>query len=225
MSRVFHRLTGLAALISVLQISYTMAMQPTFEEKIAPLPKVVPGEAIKPGVAESINRYLDAATKRLLRNIANCKATASHSPGYWFRKVNLTSRGPKFFSFYTVDDVYCNGMHPDAFWSGLIFDLSTGKVLDGRGIQNLLPQFRPLREAGVNIRDAIVVESRLLQDYYVSHAGFRQSTWERSCLPHGMSLEFTMWMNANSEVVIRAESPYVAAGCDGEVKVTLSKLQ
>ena len=107
--------------------------QPALTSDAEALPRVLSGP--KPAIIKSINAVLTRLDAKAVKAQRECGD--EKKGGYYARTAETTMQGPRFLSFVTHEGFFCPGSaHPDSNAQALVFDLSTGKLVDW---EKLLP--------------------------------------------------------------------------------------
>ena len=99
--------------------------------------------APKNSAARQINTKLGVLNARLVRDVHGCDkdilawVAEMHDPtaaadvkGDWKRTVEVTMSGPRFLSLKATESFFCGGVHPDSETEPMVFDLTTGALVD-----------------------------------------------------------------------------------------------
>jgi hypothetical protein len=107
--------------------------QPEITNDADALPRVLSGPA--PAIIKSINAVLARLDAKAVKTQRECGD--EKKGGYYARTAEATMQGLRFLSFVTHEGFFCPGSaHPDSTAQALVFDLSTGKLIDW---EKLLP--------------------------------------------------------------------------------------
>lgn len=95
--------------------------------------------------AQRVNAVLTELNLKLAKSLTDCDANyiaSAKAEGFelkgkdsaandWERKIQVTMTGPRFLSIVATDDfVFCGGNHPDSDRNAMVFDLSSGSLVD-----------------------------------------------------------------------------------------------
>lgn len=208
-------LTGAAAADP---IPLALTSPPPLIKNIAAFPKIADHGA----AADKINQALDKLDQNALQASKNCLAAKG---GAWSREIDVTSRGARFLSYKVTDDRSC-GAYPDSSVFALVYDLTTGDVVDWA---KLLPhptiETSSLATAAEGSKIA-VVGSRILSKFYVDHLG---KHIDPDCIDvlASTDLQFIFWVDSSQGGVTMqtVNLPHVVQACADTVTMSLDTLK
>ncbi len=114
-----------------------LAPQPDlFTGHLQAFPRVLPGPAVTPAVAQTINVALareEATVRAAAQDCRTSMRQEGHKPANdaWQRTVAVTMRGPRLLSFVATDSYFCGGPYPnDGLQTPFVYDLTTGRPVN-----------------------------------------------------------------------------------------------
>lgn len=178
---------------------------------VAAFPRLVAGA--EPANVERINKVLARGDGGVRKAAREC-LRAGRKRADWERKVSVTMQGPRYVSFVASDDYFCGGAHPDASSMALVFDLTTGRLVDWA---KLLPELarRKGTDTAADGSTLGTVSSDRLSDLYRDAA--KRGGGDPECVDalKDTELNFILWPDATADglAVQPAGLPHVIAAC------------
>ncbi len=153
--------------------------------------------------------------------LVDLKSTGKASPAYdWERKVKVTMAGPHYLSIVATDDfVFCGGAHPDSDRNAMVFDMTTGALVDWSALVAKSAGASSERGSGLDGATASRLFFPALEKINASRADAecKDAFW----LPQS----FLIWPDADKGglIVQEADLPHVVQACANEIDLTLEQ--
>ena len=137
----------------------------------------------------------------------------------WQRKIRVTMTGPRYVSMVAIDTVFCGGTHPDSDTHAIVFDLTTGKLVDWMTLiaeSANVSTYSDSNSDGTTV-DALIIPA--LRPLTIAHAIEECKDAFQNPQP------YQLWPDAKSGT-LTAEPfglPHVVAACADDLKLTLDQ--
>jgi hypothetical protein len=174
---------------------------------------------------EEMNQELTSALKECDTNyLAWAKDTGDASAGKgvaddWERKVAVTMAGPRFVSVIATDDFFCGGAYPDSNRVVMVFDMSTGDLVDWTAMIAKSAGASPLADSGYDGTSVVALVLPALEKINLASVSpeCKDAFDERQ--------PFLIWPDAPKEqlVAVAYGLPHVVAACAEEVHLTMEQ--
>ena len=137
----------------------------------------------------------------------------------WSRKVQVTMTGPRFLSIVATDETFCGGAHPDADRNALVFDMTTGALVEWSALVAKPSGAASEAGSGLDGTTSIRLVFPALEKINASRADAesKDAFW----LPQS----FLIWPDAQkgSLIVQEADLPHVVQSCAIEIALTIDE--
>lgn len=145
-----------------------------------------------------INKTLDSHNVESRRTLRECKE--------WDRTIKVTMAGPRLLSLRANGQIFCGGLHPDPYDAALVFDLTTGELLDGSPLleNNSAIKTTPTKDTvHYPQSDKFVISGTALDDLVIAAANdsCKESLQEIEHDPASTIL-YSVWPDAKSDQVV-----------------------
>lgn len=186
---------------------------------IAALPRLV----ARPGdhAAAAINHALAADDTDARNAAADCRATGKQHSDF-SRSVQVTMRGPRYFSVTATRSWYCGGAYPDWSTAAFVYDLASGAAVDWQKLlpASLVDGTTDYTTPGDGIASAAL--TKLYIPAATDDADCRNvlTTWQGG-------LGFLLWPDAAADGIALAANnlPHVVKACGPPVTIGTAQLR
>jgi hypothetical protein len=176
------------------------------------------------------NALLNGMNRTLARELHKCdrefqqyaRATGdkpADSAGDWDRKVLVKMRGPRFVSMVADETQFCGGAYPDNDFLALVFDMTTGGLIDWEKFVSSTEDFE--------VTDRVVdgASSSLLTMPSLSSLVVSRANGECKQALQEENLSFLVWPDAKSGVLMVKPTglPHVAQACEETLGLTIDE--
>jgi hypothetical protein len=183
---------------------------------------------------QRVNATLTALNLRLAQALRNCDQNylewlklmgdavegKTSTSGDRSRKVKVTMEGPRFLSLVATDEVvFCGGAHPDADRNAMVFDVTTGALVDWSTPVANSAGASPKVGSGLDGATASRLAFPALEKINVSRA-------DAECKDaFGLPQSFVIWPDAKKGTLIvqEADLPHVVQACAKEIALTMNE--
>ncbi|MFZ0273103.1 MAG: hypothetical protein WB524_15390 [Acidobacteriaceae bacterium] len=176
------------------------------------------------------NALLNGMNRTLVRELHKCDKEFQQyahamddkppaSTGGWDRKVSVKMRGPRFVSMVADQTQFCGGAYPDNDFFALVFDMTTGGLIDWKTFVSDTEDFEVInRDVDGTASSQLIMPS--LSSVVVSRADgeCKQALEEEN-------LSFLVWPDAKSGVLMVNPTglPHVVQACEEPLGLTIDQ--
>lgn len=177
---------------------------------------------------EQINKSLTGLNTQLAESVRGCDkdirnwvkfthdtTAKADIEGDWERRVEVTMAGPRFLSLKATEDYFCGGNHPDDETEPLVFDVTTGSLIDWPA---MLPNANDAAAKAWEFRGAESLSTVTLPR--LEELNLRKAVPDcKDAFQHPQS--FLLWLDARDGTIVAeaADLPHVVQACAEEIRL------
>jgi len=183
--------------------------------------------------AKRVNAILAAKNRQMMSALKECDAAIMDfqsdenrhakrktvSADDWARTVNITMTGPRFVSLVATDGFFCGGAHPDSDTEALVFDMTTGELVDWTAHISKSSQASPYADSVSDKNHVAALVLPGLEEINLANT----SAECKDAFDDQQS--FLIWPDAGSGRLVAEpfDLPHVMAPCDQEIDLTMEQ--